>query len=175
MLIKIITLTLCLIISTSCFAGNIVLDADDRVEYHQKEQKLIAKGNATASKENLLIKADSLTGYYDKTGKNKISRIEADNNVTIKTNTGKITLDRVIASEKMSIHTNTGKINLNESDAGEIFIKTNTGNVDGTLLTDKAFVIRCNTGKINIPDTFGNSKCEIISNTGHINFKIKKN
>jgi DUF4097 and DUF4098 domain-containing protein YvlB len=103
-----------------------------------------------------------------------ISSIKS-NNVTIKTNTGKISLDRVIASEKMSIHTNTGKINLNESDAGEIFIKTNTGNVSGTLLTDKAFVIRCNTGKINIPDTFGSSKCEIISNTGHINFKIKKN
>jgi DUF4097 and DUF4098 domain-containing protein YvlB len=131
--------------------------------------------NFTTSKITLLIpKTLENLNIKCNTGTINISSI-TPTNITIKINTGATNLNNVIAKEKMSLHTNTGKINLNESDAGEIFIKTNTGNVSGTLLTDKAFVIRCNTGKINIPDTFGSSKCEIISNTGHIDFKTKKN
>ena len=87
--------------------------------------------------------------------------------------TARVNLEKTIVDEKLHIKTNTGRIQIKESDAGEIFIKSDTGNIYGSLLTDKAFVIRCNTGKINIPSTFGHNKCEIISNTGNVNFEIK--
>lgn len=110
-----------------------------------------------------------------KSNTSKINVIDMScQSLTIKGNTGKINLEKVLVNEKVRIKTNTGGVNLLDSDAGEIFIKSNTGKVGGTLLTDKAFVIRCNTGKVKIPNTFGSSKCEIITNTGSINFEIKK-
>ena len=83
MLIKLFIIVICLNISSLAQAQDIKLDADKRVEYHQKEQKLVAIGNATASKENMSIKADTLIGYYSPTAKNKISRIEAIKSVTM--------------------------------------------------------------------------------------------
>lgn len=85
MFIKVFIFSLCILLASHSFAANITLDADERVEYHQKEQKLVAIGNARASKENLSIKADTLIGYYDNKNKNKISRIEAIKNVEMKT------------------------------------------------------------------------------------------
>ena len=74
MFIRVFIFSLCILLANHSFAANITLDADERVEYHQKEQKLIAKGNAIASKDNMSIKASTLIGYYDKTSKNKISK-----------------------------------------------------------------------------------------------------
>ena len=73
----------CLLLSFNASAGDITLDADDGVEYHQKEQKLIAKGNAVAAKDDLSIKADTLIGYYNKKIKNKLSRVEGTGNVKL--------------------------------------------------------------------------------------------
>lgn len=85
MLTRLLIYALCLITATSSFAEDISLDANDRVEYHQKEQKLVAKGNAVAQKGNMSIKADTLIGYYAPKNKNKISRVEAHKNVEMKT------------------------------------------------------------------------------------------
>lgn len=62
---------------SDAIAGDITLNADDHVEYHQSEQKLVAIGNATATKDDLSIKAQTLIGYYNPKVKNKISRVEA--------------------------------------------------------------------------------------------------
>ena len=62
-------------------AGDITLNADNRVEYHQKEQKLVAVGNAVASKDDLSIKAQAIIGYCNPKIKNKISKVEANNDV----------------------------------------------------------------------------------------------
>lgn len=85
MLTRLLILSLFLMSGTQCFAKDIVLDADERVEYHQKEQKLVAKGNAKAVKDDLSIRAETLVGYYQPDSKNKISRIEAHNKVEMKT------------------------------------------------------------------------------------------
>lgn len=72
--------------TTASFAADVNLTADDKVEWHQKEQKIIAVGNAVATKEDMTIKADSLTGYYaDRShttkGKSQITKVEAIENV----------------------------------------------------------------------------------------------
>ena len=106
------------------------------------------------------------------TGKITISNM-ACNSLEIKKVTGRIDIENTIAKDKMNITTNTGTVNFNESDASEIFIKSKTGNIGGSLLSDKAFVVKCNTGKVNLPSTFGKQKCEVISKTGNICFEIK--
>ena len=100
MLKKLLTFSLCLLTATTSFAGDITLDADEQVEYHQKEQKLVAKGNAKATKENFSINADTLIGYYNPKIKNKISRIEAIKNVKM------TTPDAIITGDNMTYDVN---------------------------------------------------------------------
>lgn len=92
-------------------------------------------------------------------------------NLDIKNNTGNIILNNVIVENDLHIKSNTGSIKIDQSDAEEISIKSNTGNICGNLLSKRAFVVRCKTGKVTLPDAFGNKKCEITTNTGNISFK----
>ena len=66
-------------------AADITLTAEERVEYYQKEQKLVAKGRAVATKGKMRIKAETLVGFYNPKVKNKLSHIEAYPNVIINT------------------------------------------------------------------------------------------
>ncbi len=86
--------------------------------------------------------------------------------------TGDISLKDVVSSDKFSIHRSTGDVKLEDSDAATIFIKTSTGRVSGTLLTDKVFITESDTGKINVPKTTSGGKCEIITNTGDIKISV---
>ncbi len=86
--------------------------------------------------------------------------------------TGDISLKNVIASEKFSIERNTGDVNFDRSDATEIFVKTDTGDVEGSLLTDKVFITKTDTGRINVPSSVTGGRCEITTDTGNIKISI---
>lgn len=79
-------LTACLfLLSVSAvYAGDVNITAEQKVEWHQKEQKIVAIGNAVATRDDMNIKSDTLTGYYQpgtKSAKGKLSRVEATGNV----------------------------------------------------------------------------------------------
>ena len=86
--------------------------------------------------------------------------------------TGGISLDNVIAAEKFSIERSTGDVKFNNSDATEIYVKTDTGDVTGNLLTDKVFIAQTDTGKVDVPKTVIGGKCEISTDTGNIMISI---
>ena len=92
-----------------------------------------------------------------------------------KANTGSIILNKLIAADRVSIKRNTGSVSLNDCNAREFFIKTNTGGVFGKLPSNTVFVVKTNTGKIEIPKaTTGESistMCEIRTHTGNIRFE----
>ncbi|MCQ2740599.1 MAG: hypothetical protein MJ210_00560 [Alphaproteobacteria bacterium] len=90
MIKKIISL-ICLLYAGPLWAGNITIDATERVEYHQKEQKIVVKGNAVVTKDSLHIKAETLVGYYAPKSKNKFSKIEGFKDIKIKTPNGVLT------------------------------------------------------------------------------------
>ena len=89
-----------------------------------------------------------------------------------KGSTGEITLNKVIVTGKLSIERSTGDVELERSDASEIFIKTSTGDVEGSLLSEKVFIYRTDTGDVRIPHTTSGGKCEIETSTGDIEIKI---
>ncbi len=80
-------------------------------------------------------------------------------------------LKDLIASETISIQRDTGNVVLKHCDAGEIFVKTNTGNINGSLLSDKMFIVGSNAGKIKIPKTSIGGRCQAKTNTGNISFQ----
>ena len=107
------------------------------------------------------VKIDVSTGY---TG---MSDVECKS-VISSGSTGTISLTRVIAQERFDIERSTGDIEIGDSDAAEIYIKTDTGNVIGSLLTDKTFIVNTDTGKEFYPKGTIGGRCEITTDTGDI-------
>ena len=107
------------------------------------------------------------------TGDVKLSDILCKNFIS-SGNTGNITLKNVIVEEKISIERSTGDIKFDGADAAEIFAKTSTGDVTGSFLTDKVYIVETNTDDVDVPRTTTGGRCEITTGTGDISIKIKK-
>ncbi|MBQ8087720.1 MAG: DUF4097 family beta strand repeat protein [Clostridia bacterium] len=86
--------------------------------------------------------------------------------------TGSLYLTNVIASKEYHIRRATGNVRLDGCDAENIFIETDTGDVTGTLLTDKIFLPQTDTGRIDVPKTTVGGRCEISTDTGNIQISV---
>ena len=93
-------------------------------------------------------------------------------NISSNGSTGDILLRNAIASGNMSIQRSTGNVKFENCDAGELTIKTSTGNVCGSLLSEKIFIARSDTGRIDVPQTTAGGKCEINTSTGNITIEL---
>lgn len=138
--------------------------------------------------------SDAKTGELNltsSTGDMTLSNIEADDvaikvstgdveirNTSLKSlitlgSTGELKMSGVVASGKWSIERSTGDLEFEACDAMEIYILTDTGEVTGTLLSEKIFIVKTDTGDINVPRTATGGICEIITDTGDIEIYIK--
>ena len=88
--------------------------------------------------------------------------------------TGAITLTDVIAEGAISIERETGDVRLDRCDAAEITVLTDTGDVEGTLLSEKVFIVATDTGKKDVPESLTGGKCKITTDTGDIVIDIVK-
>jgi len=105
------------------------------------------------------------------TGNAELSDVRCTN-ITSTGSTGKISLKNVIATEKISIERSTGDVRFERSDAPQIVVVTDTGNVKGSLLTEKVFITETDTGKIRVPNSIEGGRCEITTDTGDIEISI---
>ena len=87
--------------------------------------------------------------------------------------TGDIFLKNTVATADLSVNRSTGDVKFERCDASEIFVKTNTGSVTGTFLTDKIFIAKSDTGKVQVPSSVSGGKCEISTNTGEVKISIE--
>ena len=108
------------------------------------------------------------------TGETELEGLSCSN-LTSTGSTGHISLERVLVEEKLSIERSTGDVEFVRSDAGEILVKTNTGDVRGSLLSEKVFITHTDTGRANVPGTTTGGRCEITTNTGNIRLELSEN
>lgn len=94
------------------------------------------------------------------------------NNLISTGSTGAIILSDVIATGKMNIERSTGDVKLERCDAAELRIVTDTGDVTGSLLTDKIIFAKSDTGRVKVPQTLTGGRCEITTDTGDISIEI---
>lgn len=106
------------------------------------------------------------------TGDTDLSRVRCASLLS-KGNTGDIELSDVIASGTFHIERSTGDVTFHSSDASEIYVTTDTGDVKGTLLTEKIFLTKTDTGNIRVPDTVSGGRCQIQTDTGDIILSLK--
>lgn len=94
-------------------------------------------------------------------------------NLISRGNTGKLSLTRVIAKGRFDLERSTGDLYFDGCDAAEIFSVTDTGDVRGTLLTDKVFMAQSDTGRIEVPKSVNGGRCEITTDTGDIKISVQ--
>lgn len=94
-------------------------------------------------------------------------------NLISRGNTGKLSLNRVIAKGRFDLERSTGDLYFDGCDAAEIFSVTDTGDVRGTLLTDKVFMAQSDTGRIEVPKSVNGGRCEITTDTGDIKISVQ--
>ena len=104
------------------------------------------------------------------TGKTNLTDIKCKSLIS-DGSTGDFSLKNVIATEKFSIERSTGDVKFDDCDANEIWIKTDTGDVTGKLLSEKIFITETSTGDVNVPKSTNGGKCEITTSTGDIYIK----
>lgn len=128
----------------------------------------VSTGNINATKVECV--GDFLVNVS--TGKVKLENVKC-NDIISSGDTGDITLKNVIADEKIDLKRSTGDVKFDGCDASELIILTDTGDVKGTLLSDKVFIVKTDTGSIKVPETVSGGKCKITTDTGDIKIEIK--
>ncbi len=136
------------------------------------------------------ISAESLD-LYASTGRLSLTSADVHGNLGIKVSTGRtvltdvscgslnskgstggVSMQNVIAAENLTVTRSTGDVKLEGCDAAELTIKTDTGHVTGSLLSEKVFIARSDTGRVSVPRTAVGGICEITTDTGNIKIEI---
>lgn len=105
------------------------------------------------------------------TGAARLRDVSCENLVSTGT-VGGIALENVIAAGDISIERSTGCVEFTGCDAGELHVKTDTGSVNGSLLSDKIFFAQSDVGSVDVPKTTTGGICEITTDTGSIEMTV---
>ncbi len=105
-----------LLYPTIAHSEDMNLTADNRVEWHHKEQKVVAIGNAVATRGDMQVRADKMSADYQKnssTGKNQITKVHALGNVQMRSTQTKAfgnTLDYDLSQDTVILRGEPAKI-----------------------------------------------------------------
>ncbi len=86
---------------------------------------------------------------------------------------GDLSLTNVVADGALRIERTTGDVRFDRCDAADITVTVTTGDVTGTVLTDKTFFAESTTGHVKTPNTAG-GVCNVTATTGDIEIDIAK-
>lgn len=84
------------------------------------------------------------------------------------TSTGDVELENVVTVNDIEIDTTTGSVEFKGIDGKNIYIETSTGSVKGTILTEKIFNVKSNTGFTSYPDQMSGGICKVTTSSGRI-------
>ncbi|MBH88676.1 MAG: hypothetical protein CMF71_00390 [Magnetovibrio sp.] len=90
--------------------------ADQQIEYWERKQMAVARGNAKVLSDDKKLRADVIVAYFqeDKVGKSVVHRIEAFDNVNIQTAKEEAKSDRGVYNVKSGIATLTGSVKITQ-------------------------------------------------------------
>lgn len=118
------------------------------------------------------VDAGGVVEVETNTGGISLENVHCDQ-LSVECDTGYISLKNVIASDRMHIENETGHVELGGVDALSIFVKTATGSVTGTVLSEKIFTAQSSTGSVSVPKSTSGGTCEVFTGTGHIQLRIE--
>lgn len=113
-------------------SGQDVITANQQMEYYEKDQKAVARGDATATHEGKTLAARQIEAYFRKVGnKNEVREVRAFDDVTIVTDTDTVRADRAIYNVATGLATMVGHVKItrgqNQLDGDQAEINMNSG------------------------------------------------
>ena len=85
---------------------------------------------------------------------------------------GMIRLADVVASGKLQLETVSGSIRLEDCDADSLRLKSVSGDMIGSLLSEKIFFAETTSGRVDVPPSVSGGDCEIKTVSGDIEFSF---
>jgi hypothetical protein len=65
-----------------------------------------------------------------------------------------------------------GQTDGGDADGANLYLKSDTGSISGTIRTEKVFYAKSSTGSVKVPDTAAGGRCEVQTSTGSIRLSI---
>lgn len=106
------------------------------------------------------------------TGDVQMQSVTAQGDVTVTTTTGDITLTETFGEKSFALEGVTCDIRFDKCDAAQITAHTTTGDITGSLCSDKIFTARSNAGDVKVPDNGEGGACALTTGTGDILISI---
>lgn len=93
--------------------------------------------------------------------------------MSVRTQSGNIQLREITVMSVLSAESSSGNIDMERCDADTLELKSSSGNIRGTLLSDKIFNLKTNSGKIEAPESVRDAGiCNASTSSGNIRFEI---
>jgi len=113
-------------------SGQDVITSDQQMEYYEKDQKAVARGQAMATHEGKTLTARQIEAYFHKVGnKNEVREVRAFDDVVIVTDTDTVRADRAIYNVATGLATMVGHVKItrgqNQLDGDQAEINMNSG------------------------------------------------
>lgn len=89
-----------------------------------------------------------------------------------KASSGDISLTDVRLSGNLKLNTTSGAISLENCDADSLELRSSSGDIQGSLLSDKIFITKSSSGRIQVPETTSGGICKAETSSGDIRFRI---
>ncbi len=86
---------------------------------------------------------------------------------------GNLKLSGVVAGEILRTKSVSGDTGLSRCDADALILSSTSGNIEGSLLTDKSFAANTTSGDVSLPQTSADTTCEVSTVSGDIAFSIR--
>ena len=102
----------------------------------------------------------------------KVDGVKVADSMTVETTTGDVKMEQTLIGAHLSAKTNSGDVTLKACDAQTLEINTTTGDVFGTLLSQKIFDADATTGDVAVPTSGSGGTCKIRTTTGDITVSI---
>ncbi len=106
------------------------------------------------------------------TGDTSLSNVKVSADAQMESSTGDWELYNVMVSGDAKLESSAGDWEFDRFDAANITINTDTGDVEGTILSDKVFFVDTDTGNVDVPWTTSGGNCQITTDTGDIEIDI---
>lgn len=86
---------------------------------------------------------------------------------------GSLKLSGVVADEIIRTESVSGDIDLYRCDADALILSSTSGDIEGSLLTDKSFDVHTTSGDVSLPQTSADKTCDVSTVSGDITFSIR--
>ncbi|MCC7016411.1 MAG: hypothetical protein IT564_04315 [Rhodospirillales bacterium] len=136
-------------------SGGDEIVAERQIEYWEQKQMAVARGDATATRADRTLRAETLAAYFrkDADGKNKVFRVDAFDRVLIRTATETAIGDRGVYNVESGIATLTGSVKVERENNVLTGCRTEVN-----LITNVSKMFACPTGRVRGVLTPGESR-----------------